>query len=501
MLIVADGVLLDGTRASVGFADGRVRAVGALRDVRAACPGAEELDAACGLVLPGLGDAHLHLVPTARALEEVDLSGARSEDELAALCAVASARLPPGAWLVGGRWDHERFPEGRFPRHAALSAAVPDRPAYLQRIDGHAALVNAAALARAGVTRETPAPPGGAIERLADGSPAGVLVDAAMELVFARIPAPGLDETRRLLGVALRRCAEAGLASVHDAALDATQAAALEALGAEDALLLSVFGMLDAAAASSAAALARGPVRSGAFHLGAVKLFADGALGSRGALLFDDYADAPGCRGLAVVSPERLRALAEQGVARGFRVAVHAIGDRANAEVLDLFETLGAERPRVEHAQLVRPADFARFVRVGAVASVQPMHSHDDAPWAGRRLGARVANAYAWRALRDAGAALAFGSDSPIATVSPLAAIAQATGGWREEQRVSAEDAVHACTRGVAFAAGEERVAGALEVGLRGDATVLERVPRSPAEWREARVRFTLARGRLIHAA
>jgi hypothetical protein len=459
--------------------------------LRLAGPGTRRIDLGAGSAVPGLADAHGHVLGLGRSLEELSCTGVGSEEVCARRAADRSRRLSAGEWLLGRGWDQNLWPGARFPTERTLSEAVPDRPAILERVDGHAAWVNARALAAAGISRGTADPPGGAILRHADGTPTGVLVDAAADLVRARVPRPGPEEIERLLTAALRELLGAGLTSVHDAGAGADVLEAYRRLALEDRLPLRVYAMIDGqvprrdlvrqmAVWSATPEIGRLTVR-------AVKLYADGALGSRGAALSEPYADAPSTTGLLLTPPDELRERIRIVARAGFQPAVHAIGDRACAAVLADFAALGpdlalAVRPRVEHLQILLPRDVPLLASAYAVASMQPTHATSDAPWAVRRLGAgtaRLSGAYAWRRILDQGVPLAFGSDFPVESFDPRLGLyaaetrlpAGASEPFLPEQRLSRLEALRAFTFGAAFAERAEGRRGTIRVGLDADLT------------------------------
>lgn len=495
--------------------EGRIACVGAEAECAArAGPGVRRLRA--GSVVPGLADAHGHVQHLGRARAEVSCADAASEAECAARAAERARAAPPGTWIRGRGWDQNRWPGARFPSEATLSRAVPDRPVVLVRVDGHASWVNAAALRAAGIGPGTPDPPGGRILRGADGRPTGVLVDTAQDLVLGKLPAPSPAEIEAELLAGLRELAALGLTEVHDAGVGPEALAVYRRLAAEDRLPLRVYAMIDGEGPLPAleAELARwsGSREVGRLTVRAVKLFADGALGSRGAALREDYADEPGNRGLLLSPPEVLRAKVAAVVRAGFQPCVHAIGDRALGVVLDALEAAGelrALRPRVEHLQIALPADLARLARAGGIASMQPVHATSDGPWVPARLGAgteRLRGAYAWRSVLQAGLPLAFGSDFPVEDADPRAGLAAAEERVARDgtpftpaQRLTREEALRAFTQGAAFAAFAEARRGTIREGRDGDLTLfaedLLAVP--AARLRDVRVTHTVVGGRV----
>lgn len=485
----------------------RIAAVGSSVQVRAALPGVSELDLGGGAALfPGLTDCHGHLLDLGDALSGLDLSKARDPQDLAA--AVSKAAQSPG-WIVGRGWDESGFPERALPDRALLDAAAPGRLVYLERTDGHAALVSSSALGAAGLA-ESSDPPGGRIQRRADGAPTGVLIDSAAERVRALITRPRPEVLEARLAAAARRCVELGLTCVHDAGTDTASYAALERLARRGELPLRVRAMARAAGADASEVRRCGPRGEGLLTLACAKLFLDGALGSRGAALLQDYADDPGNRGLLQAGDELAGSLAEW-MRAGFQVALHAIGDRANALALDALERCrralppGDRRPRIEHAQVLRAEDLPRFARLGAVASMQPGHAVGDARWAKDRLGPeRLRFAYAWRALLDAGAAVAFGSDFPIESPDPLLGICAACApqgeGSASPAPLEPAEALAAYTAGAAWASFEESEAGRVAAGFRADLSAFSSDPMAaaPGERSKARAVLTVVEGRVV---
>jgi predicted amidohydrolase YtcJ len=507
---------------------GRIVASGTTAEVqRHAGPATRLQDLHGATAVPGLVDAHLHLAGLGRWLREVDLVGTTSYDEVVARVRDRAARSAAGDWIGGRGWDQNDWPATGFPDHAALSQAVPQHPVYLRRVDGHAALVNARALEIAGVGARTADPPGGRIERRPDGTPSGVLVDAAMDLVARHIPPPSPEERRLRLELALRHCAEAGLTGVHDAGMAAADLEICRALLVAGALPLRVYVMVDAAPDGADSAATRAVLEAGpqafdpTLHLAArcVKLVADGALGSRGAALLEPYTDDPGHRGLPQYTPEAFLVRARSLHERGFQLATHCIGDAANRMVLDAYAQLAQELPRpearfrIEHAQVLAPADIPRFAALGVLPSMQPTHCTSDMPWAGARLGSvRLRGAYAWRALRDTGVVIAAGSDAPVEAVAPRLglyaavtrqdAAGQPPEAWAPEQRLTRSEALRAFTAWAARASFTEDDLGTLEPGKLADLTVFDADPlRVPApQLLRLRVLGTYVGGEAIHA-
>ena len=490
-----------GRRASILLRGGKIAFVGEPASARAQAGDARVLDLSGRFVFAGWADAHGHLEGLGEALEIADLRGSTSAAEAASRMARSAAALPVGAWAAGRAWDQNLWPGQKFPDARDLDAAVSDRPAWAERVDGHAVWVNSNALAAARISRGTPDPPGGRILRRADGTPSGVLVDAATELLRRAVPESSPAERERRLLAAARACARAGLTEVQDASrYGPASLAALERLAGRGELPIRVYATVSSDEDSLQAEFRRG-VRIGRgsdfLTVRAIKVIGDGALGSRGAALSEDYSDEPGKRGLLVTPPERLDAVAREAREHGWQLWVHAIGDRANALALDAFEKAaaavpraapGSDRPRIEHAQVVALSDIPRFAKDGVIASIQPTHATSDMPWAEKRVGPkRIEGAYAWRRLVKAGVRLAGGSDFPVESENPLLGFYAAVtrqdlsgkppGGWRPEERLTAREALALFTTDAAYAAFEEDRRGRIAPGYDADLTVLEADP------------------------
>jgi predicted amidohydrolase YtcJ len=449
-------------------------------------------------VTPGLIDAHSHLVGLGAALEEVDLQGAPTYEEVIRRVREAAGRLPSGAWVRGRGWDQNRWPDKSFPTHEALSRAIPDHPVWLTRVDGHAALLNAAAMKTLGIDAATRDPQGGRLLRDAAGRPTGVLIDHAMEV--APLPREGRADRERQLAAAARHCVELGLTTVTDMGIGADDYATYSALRQSGRLPLRAALFLTDDPALLAAWFARGPEIDPAARLTVrgVKMYADGALGSRGAAMVEPYSDDPGNVGLLLTPGAHIEDVARQAVAHGFQVAIHAIGDRGNLVAIDALErALGGPRPalrfRIEHAQILRLQDIDRLARLGIVASMQPTHATSDMPWAKDRVGdSRLAGAYAWRKVLAAGGRLALGSDFPVESADPrlglYAAVTrqdlagQPPGGWLPGERLSREEALRGFTYDAAWSLFLDAEIGSLAVGKRADLVVFGRDPMTVPE-------------------
>ncbi len=479
------------------------------------------VDLAGGHVYPGFTEAHGHFSGYGAALEQVDLAGTTSLAEVIARVRAAAEKLPPGEWVVGRGWDQNLWPEKEFPSRDELSAVFPERPVLLRRVDGHAIMVNAAGLKLAGISAAMPDPQGGRVLRDARGRPTGVLVDTAAAAVAAVVPSPSREALERRYLLAGRRLASLGVTEIHDAGVGRTELEVLRGMQRAGTLPIRVYAMLDGSDDTLLAVeLAAGRSLSGDGMLAvrAVKLYADGALGSRGALLTDPYSDEPGTRGLEVTDETRLVEVVRRAGEAGFQPCTHAIGDAAVKRALDVYSCAlesGANlRPRIEHAQIVRPEDVPRFARLGVIASVQPTHCTSDMPWAPARLGpARVAWAYRWRSLLAAGARLCLGSDAPVESPDPRlglwAAVTRRTpagtppDGWNVPEALTIAEAIAGYTTGAAYAAFEEAWRGTLAPAFAADLTVIDRdLAAGPApEILRARILRTVVGGRDVYVA
>ena len=521
-LVLEGGVIvtLDDSRpraTALAVKDGRIVAVGGAADVKPLVgPGTRVIDLKGRAVVPGLTDAHVHVEGLGTALERLDLVGAASLEDALARVAAAAQKAPAGEWLLGRGWDQNDWPGKQFPTAADLDRVLGGRPAYLVRVDGHAAWVSSAALRRAGVSAATADPEGGRILRDTSGAPAGVLVDNAMALVSSFIPEPPREVRKRRLAEGLRACARAGLTSVHDAGVPLSTVDLYKELLAEGALATRVYVMIRAddflaAPASLAPEIGLG---DGRLTVRAIKVVADGALGSRGALLLAPYSDEPGTRGLATIDPEKMKTVLQRALAQGFQVATHAIGDAANRMVLDAYEAaFGAgggarHRFRIEHAQVLAPADVPRFKALGVIPSMQPTHCTSDMYWAGDRLGPeRARGAYLWKTFLVQGVPVPGGSDAPVEKIDVLPGLYAAVtrqdakgwpeGGWHPEERVTIAEALTMFAKSAAFAAFEEDDRGTIAPGKRADLTVFTRdvTAVAPAEILGTAVAMTVVGG------
>ena len=494
---------------------GKIAAVDSLASLRAAHPDARVVDYGDATLLPGLTDAHGHLYGLGLSLDTIPLYAA-SVDEVVARVKERASRAAPGEWILGRGWDQNRWPGKQFPAASTLDAAVPDHPVWLRRVDGHAGWANSAAMRAAGVTASTPDPEGGRIIRDAQGNPTGVFVDAAEALIDGKVPPPSFELRKQRVLAAAQTIAKNGLTEMHDAGADGETIRAVRELIDEKRFPIRVYVMVGDNAPLLETWFRQGPLidYGGRLTVRSIKLYADGALGSRGAALLAPYSDDPGNVGLLVSKPEHLLDVAKRAKAAKFQVNTHAIGDRGVRNVLDAYEGAGvmpADRWRVEHYQVVAPSDFARTARDGIIASMQPTHATSDMPWAEARVGPeQIKGAYAWRTVLNDNIRLALGSDFPVEDVNPFFGIYSAVtrqdqsgnppGGWMPEQRLTLAEAVRGFTLGAAYAAFEEDSRGTIEPGKLADFTVVEGDLYSMPQIFKAKVRVTVVDGRVVYA-
>ena len=503
-------------------------------------------------VLPGLIDAHVHLLSLGVAKLTLDVAGTNRESQIADLVRARVERSEPGQWIRGRGWDQNDWPSKRFPTHEVLDRVSPNNPVYLVRIDGHAAWVNRTALDAAGITKDTPDPEGGKIIRDARGDPTGVFVDNAMELVGKLLPPLSDKEAEEAVRLAVQEFLSYGITCVHDMGVDAREIELYKRLIDADEFPFRVYAAIEGSSDTWQQYIGSGPSGSrkepivgygnNKLWVRAVKLYVDGALGSRGAALLDPYDDDPDNRGLTVTSEKDLRKTVDDALANGFQVCTHAIGDRANNIILNVYEAaLKARhtpdhRLRVEHAQVLALNDIPRFKQLGVIPSMQPTHCTSDMYWAEARLGpSRVLGAYAWRSLLETGVTIAGGSDTPVEDPNPLYGIHAAVtrqnrqgkpenaedvrasfqlskagivdttafaGGWYASQKMTRVEAVRAFTTWAAYAGFQEHLFGSLEKGKLADFVVLSNdiLTIAPSEVPATIVEQTVVAGKMVYA-
>jgi hypothetical protein len=527
-LILVNGRVWTGDAArpwaeSVAVRGGTIFAVGTAAELAGLAASAEKrVDLGGALVLPGFIDSHTHFLAGGFALKSILLRDAGSRGEFVARIAAKARELGPGRWILNGDWDQQQFSPVELPRKDWIDALTPDNPVCVNRFDGHMILANSLALEQAGVTKDTPVPPGGEIEKdPATGEPTGILRDAAMDLIYNRIPDPSFEEKLEAAEASVRHAAENGVTSVHEMA-DAASFEVFQELARRGRLTTRIHLYVPITEIETVARLKlKSPFGHPYLRLAGLKGFVDGSLGSATAYFFEPYTDDPTTSGILVgqMFPEGImeKRILEADRA-GLQLAIHAIGDRAVGLLLDMYERAVAangprdRRWRVEHAQHMRPADIARFGRLGLVAAVQPYHVIDDGRWAETKIGPeRAETTYAFESLRRAGAVLAFGSDWTVAPLSPIlgiyAAVTRRTldgkmpGGWVPAEKVSVEESVRAYTVNGAWVEFAETVKGSIGPGKLADLVVLDRdifaIP--PEEIATAKVRMTVIDGRIIY--
>ncbi|MEO6864480.1 MAG: amidohydrolase family protein [Gemmatimonadaceae bacterium] len=457
-------------------------------------PNTRVVDLHGATVVPGLADAHGHLTELGATLHEADLAGSLSYDEVIERTKKHAGTVPRGEWVMGHGWDQNRWASKQFPTSDALTRAFPDNPVVLERIDGHALLANARAMQAAGVTAATKDPVGGRIIRDASGNPTGVFVDNAQDIIGRAVPPPTAAQLEQSISAAIAEVHRWGLVSIHDPGEPRKIIDVMESMASKGNFDLRGYILIADDSADIAHYYTLGPrseLYGGHLWVRSIKLYADGALGSRGAALLSPYSDDPGNSGLLVSSEAHLQAVATSALRHGFQVATHAIGDRGNRNALDAYEAAlravptANHRFRVEHAQILDPADIPRFAELGVIPSMQSSHQTSDMRWAEDRLGAsRIRGAYAWRSLLNTGVIIPNGTDFPVEQVNPLITFhsavtrADATGwpdgGWFPEQRMTRDEALRSMTIWPAYAGFQEHVMGSITPGKYADFTVLD---------------------------
>jgi predicted amidohydrolase YtcJ len=472
------------------------------------------------MVVPGLMDDHTHFISWGETLASVDLREAASPQDFVGRIAAFTKKLKPGEWITGGNWDHERFPGSPLPTREWVDSVTPNNPVMVSRYDGHMVFANTAALRAAGVDRNTRDVPGGEIVRDAGGEPTGIFRDAAMDVVSRAMPAPSESQMDSSAARAIRDAAEHGVTGVAFVTALWPEIAALRRARARGALTVRVSAYPPIADWRSAAETLRvlGP-GDAMLRLAGVKGMVDGSLGSTTAWFFEPYSDARHTRGLQVTNIDSLRKWIASSDSAGLQVVVHAIGDHANAWLLDVFDSVakahGARdrRFKVEHAQHLRRDEIPRFAALGVQPSMQPYHAIDDGRWAEKRIGPeRIKTTYAFRSLIDAGARPAFGSDAPVAPLDPIlgiyGAVTRATlddrnpGGWVPEEKITVDEALRAYTSANAWGMYWDQDVGVIKPGYQADLVVIDRDLKAiaPEQIREAKVVATVVGGNVVFA-
>jgi predicted amidohydrolase YtcJ len=475
------------------------------------------IDAHGATVIPGLIDSHVHMSGLGDSLQTIDLRGSTSEARIVDLVRNAVKDHKPGEWIRGRAWDQNLWDGKQFPTKDALSAAAPNNPVALTRVDGHAIWVNQKALDLADVNGSTPDPSGGKILHASNGQPTGVFIDRAQVLISSKIPKPSQEEVERRLARAAKECARLGLTSVHDAGVSQVDLDAYRALIGHKQLPVRVNAMIGGVGQLWDDYKKRGPEIGPFLTVRSIKLYADGALGSRGAAMLAPYTDDPKNVGLLINEESLIRQVSIDAAATGFQVCTHAIGDGGNHAVLNAYAAAlkgtNDKRFRIEHAQVIAPEDFARFKQFSVIASMQPTHATSDMGWAEARVGPeRIKGAYAWQTLLKLGVPFASGSDFPVENANPIWGFFSAvtredhqgnpSGGWYPAQRLSREEALQSWTRGGAYASFEEKSKGYLASDMLADFIMLSadimKVPE--LEIWKVRVTKTFLNGEIVYS-
>jgi predicted amidohydrolase YtcJ len=518
-LVISGATVFTGTERIdggwVAVRGANIAAVGRGRPPQAA----RQIDGRGLTVLSGLTDAHAHLYGLGLSLDTVSLVGTTTPGEAVERVRQRAAQRPAGEWILGRGWDQNDWPVKEFPTAELLDAASVQHPIWLRRIDGHAGWANRVAMAAANITPATPDPPGGKVHRDPAGNPTGVFVDAAMGLIDRIVPPPSAQLRKERIRKAAEMIAAHGLTEIHDAGASAETIAALRELIDQAALPIRVYLMLDDDEDLIKEWLGRGPLidYGGRLTIRSIKMYADGALGSRGAALLQPYSDDPDNQGLLLTGEDRIAEVALRARQSGFQVNTHAIGDRGNRVVLNAYERAGispSNRFRIEHLQVIALEDIPRLAQRGIIASMQPTHATSDMYWAQARVGPeRIAGAYAWRKVLHAGGPLALGSDFPVEDVNPLFGIYAAVtrqdqkgwpaGGWYPQERLTLEEAIRGFTINAASAAFEETSRGTIEPGKLADFTIVEgnlfAIPEP--DLYKVKVRYTVVGGEVVYDA
>lgn len=506
---------------AVAVTGNRITAAGTDEELRSRYSADTVIDLGGKTVLPGLIDGHAHMAGLGQFLQSVNLVGVSSPEEAVRRLKDRIPSIPRGAWVYGRGWDQNLWPRKEFPTSAMLEHAADDNPVVLIRIDGHAIWVNKKAMELAHISRATPDPDGGKIIRLPDGTPSGVFLDNARELIESFVPPPGPGEIERSVLLAAEECIRNGITEVCDMGIDAAGIEVYRRLAEEHRLPLRIYAAIIAPGPAWDSWKTKPPLigeGDGMFTLRAVKMYIDGALGSRGAALVDEYTDDPGNRGITI-NEKTLEPEARAGFSRGYQVCVHAIGDRGNHIVLDTYEKIARDipiaslRPRIEHAQVLLPEDIARFSAMKVLPSMQPVHATSDMYWAERRLGPeRIRGAYAWRSILSTGSLIIGGSDFPNDRLSPIAGFYAAVtrsdadgypaDGWYREQCMTREEAARCYTSWAAYGAFQESSKGSIEPGKLADFTVLSsdifQCP--PRDILRTEIIMTIIDGRIVYS-
>jgi predicted amidohydrolase YtcJ len=475
------------------------------------------IDLKKGFAYPGLIESHAHIVGLGQTRSILDLVGTADKSVIIKKVQDAAKKAEKGKWILGRGWDQNDWPVKEFPSAADLDSVSSNNPVLLSRVDGHACWINTAAMKMAGITAATKDPDGGKIHRDAKGNPTGILVDNAMELVEKVVPAATHQELIQYTRAALNEAVQKGITMIVDAGSSKEALDAFRELASKDQLPVRIYSMVSYGTPFTETFLNQGPSNYGPYlDARALKLYMDGALGSRGAALLEPYSDDSKNSGLLLMQQDKLMDVLQRAKESGIQVGIHAIGDRANRMVLDAYEKTGVKglRWRIEHAQVLSPSDIPRFTKLDVIASMQPTHATSDGPWATDRLGAeRVKGAYAWRSLLDLKTVIAGGSDAPVEDINPLWGIYSAItrqdhegkpeGGWHPEQSVTVGQALLMFTVDGAYAAFKEKELGTITVGKMADIVVLPEdiLNCDPKKLIDMKVQYTITGGKIRYSA
>ncbi|MBI5214514.1 MAG: amidohydrolase [Ignavibacteriae bacterium] len=500
----------------------RIVAVGSTGELMKQFKGVMAIDLQGKTIMPGLIDGHAHILGEGGRIVNLDLRGTTSAEQIADMVGRRAQEIPAGQWIIGRGWDQNDWDVKMFPNKELLDRVAPNNPVMLRRVDGHAAWVNSNVLTLANITSATQDTVGGKIHRSANGEPTGILIDNAMDMITNVVPPLTDAEVEQRLLAALNECASLGLTQVHDMGVGLQTIRVMKKIIDEGKCPIRIYALIDGAGETWNEYQKKGPEigYGNLLTIRGIKMYMDGALGSRGAALLEEYSDEPGNSGLTVTTEEQLRLICQQAYARGFQVCTHAIGDRGNNIALNVYESVLKDLPketpsprwRIEHCQVLSPTDIPRFAQLGIIPSMQPTHATSDMYWAEERLGAeRVKYAYAWRSLIQEGNKIIGGSDFPVESVNPLLGFyAAATrsdvkgypaDGWHREQKMTREEAARSFSQWATFGSFEEHQKGTIEVGKLADFTILSNdiMTVSPAEILSSEVEMTIVAGKIVY--
>ncbi len=508
---------------AIAIRNNRITAVGTSEDLIRAYKSDNVIDLNGKTVLPGLIDGHAHILGEGGRLQTLDLVGTTSSDQIAGMVRDRIKKFKAGQWIIGRGWDQNNWEVKEFPTREMLDKIAPENPVLLRRIDGHAVWLNSKAIQLANITRETKDPEGGKIIRDRKGDPSGILVDNGINLIDNVLPPLTKDEIEQRLILAMEECARLGLTEVHDMGVDLETISIYKKLIDKGECPIRIYAVIDGPGETWKYYLKNGKeigYGNGLLSVRAIKLYVDGALGSRGAALIDSYSDDPENRGLTVTSEDSLKQTCQQALENGFQVCTHAIGDRGNHIMLNVYEKilqssskeLDSSRWRIEHVQVLQPGDIPRFKATGILPSMQPTHATSDMDWAESRLGPeRIKGAYAWRSILNTGVHIIGGSDFPVEFVNPLFGIYAAitrqdrsgypAGGWFSDQRMTREEAVKCFTQWAAYGAFQENEKGTIEAGKLADITILSKdiMEVNEIEILKTEVEMTIVNGKIVY--